>query len=92
MNNNRLLAIAAALVAPAALAAPDPWDAGFTLQIGAYSAEAETQVRLDSSTGRGTQVSFESDLGGEDRKTLPTFELLWRFNPRHALEAYPAEA
>jgi hypothetical protein len=83
-----MLAVAASLAAPAALAAPDPWDAGFTLQIGGYSAEAETTMRLDSDSGRlGTQVSFETDLGGEDRKTLPTFEMLWRFSPRHALEA-----
>jgi opacity protein-like surface antigen len=84
----RMLATAAALAAPAAFAAPDPWDGSFTFQLGAYNAEAETSMRLDGTGGRfGSQVSFESDLGGEGRKTLPAFEMLWRFNPRHALEA-----
>lgn len=84
----RMLAAAAALAAPAAFAAPDPWDGSFTFQLGAYNAEAETTMRLDTSDGRfGTQVSFESDLGGEGRKTLPAFEMLWRINPRHAVEA-----
>ena len=88
MNTHRLLAIAAALAAQYALAAPDPWEAPFTIQIGAYSAEAETRVRLDRNDGRfGTQVSFEGDLGGEDRKTLPTFDLLWRFSSVNAIEA-----
>jgi hypothetical protein len=88
MKSHRMLVTAAALAAPLALAAPDPWDTAFTLQLGAYNAQAETTMRLDRDDGRlGTQVSFESDLGGEDRKTLPTFEMLWRFAPRHAIEA-----
>ena len=87
MTNKHLLAIAAAFAAPAALAA-DPWEAPFTIQIGAYNAEATTSLRLDRNDGRfGTQVSFEGDLGGEDRKTLPTFDLLWRFSPHNAIEA-----
>jgi hypothetical protein len=88
MNSKRLLASIAALVAPVAFAAPDPWDAPFTIQIGGYSAQADTTIRVDRDDGRlGTKVSFEGDLGGEDRKTLPTFEMLWRFNARHAMEA-----
>jgi hypothetical protein len=80
------LAGALAALAPAAAAA-DPWDAPFTIQIGAYNAQAETDLRLDSSSGAiGTAVSFEGHLGGEDRKTVPTFDMLWRFNPRHAME------
>ena len=89
MNNKHLLiALAASLGTTTAFAAPDPWAAPFALQIGAYNAEAETKVRLDSSGGRlGTELSFETDLGGEHRKALPTFDMLWRLNPRHAIEA-----
>jgi len=89
MNKKHLLvALGAALMAPAALAANDPWARPFTLQIGAYNAQADTRVRLDGTGGRfGTEVSFEGDLGGEDSKALPTFDMLWRFNPRHAIEA-----
>lgn len=88
MKIHRLLATAAAAAAPVALAAPDPWEAPFTIQIGAFSAEAETTLRLDRNNGRfGTSLSFEGDLGGEDRKTLPTFEMLWRLSPVNAIEA-----
>jgi hypothetical protein len=88
MNKHKLLAIVAALGAPLAVAAPDPWDAAFMIQVGAYNAQAETTMRLDRDDGRfGTKLSFESDLGGEDRKTLPTFEMLWRFGRHHAMEA-----
>src|SRR5262245_29958372 len=53
----KLIALAAALAAPAAFAAPDPWEAPFTILIGAYSAEATTSVRVDRDDGRlGTKV------------------------------------
>jgi opacity protein-like surface antigen len=85
-KSKTMIAAAAALFSLPAFAA-DPWEAPFTLQVGAYNPEAETKVRLDSTSGRfGTQVSFEGDLGGEDRKTVPTLDLLWRINSRHALE------
>ncbi len=87
---NRLsLALASALVATpfAASAAGDPWEAPFGIQIGAFSSDATTTVRLDSNSGRfGTSLSFESDLNMDERKVLPTFDMFWRFNPRHALE------
>jgi opacity protein-like surface antigen len=82
------VALASALAAlPLTAAAADPWAAPLSIQIGAYNAQAETSIRLDSTSGNaGTSVSFESDLGGEDRKTTPTFDMVWRFNPRHAME------
>jgi opacity protein-like surface antigen len=83
------LALASALAALplVAAAAPDPWAAPFSIQIGAFDAQADTSIRLDSTSGNhGTSVSFEGDLGGEDRKTTPSFDMLWRFSPRHAME------
>jgi opacity protein-like surface antigen len=71
----------------ATLAQNNPWDAPISLGVGLFHADATTSVRLDANGGRlGTQLSFEGDLGGEERKTLPTFDFTWRFNPRHALE------
>jgi opacity protein-like surface antigen len=76
-----------AAVPQLAAAANDPWGAPFNLQVGAFAAEAETKVRLDSSGGAlGTSLSFEGDLGVQDSKTLPTFDLTWRFAKHHALE------
>lgn len=71
----------------AAAAQADPWEAPFTIQVGAFNPEATTTFRVDSSGGRlGTQLSFEGNLGGEDRKTVPVADFLWRWNARHALE------
>jgi opacity protein-like surface antigen len=83
------LALAASLLAVpfAAAAQADPWESPFTIQIGAFNPEATTTLRVDGSGGRlGTQVSFEGTLGGEDRKTVPSVDFLWRFNPRHGME------
>jgi hypothetical protein len=78
-----LLALTASLPA---LAINDPWDAPFTLQLGGFRADASTTVRLDSETRGGTELSFEGDLGLQRTKTLPDFQFVWRWNPRHALE------
>jgi len=84
----RLFLATCLIAAPlATVAQNNPWDAPISLGIGIYSADASTSVRLDSNNGRfGTQLSFEGDLGGQKRKTLPTFDAAWRFNPRHAIE------
>ena len=42
---------------------------GFTLEVGAYAPTVKTTARLDSATlGAGTSISFEDDLGLDDRK------------------------
>jgi len=82
-------ALASVLIAAplACFAQNHPWDAPWSLGIGIFSAAASTSVRLDSNGGRfGTALSFEGDLGGQKRKTLPTFDAAYRFNPRHAIE------
>jgi len=71
----------------AASAENNPWDLPWSLGIGLFGADASTSVRLDSNDGRlGTQLSFEGDLGGQRRKTLPIFDAAYRFNSRHAIE------
>ncbi|MGZ8993083.1 MAG: outer membrane beta-barrel protein [Burkholderiaceae bacterium] len=46
---------------------------GFTLEVGAYAPEVKTTARLDSATlGTGTSISFEDDLGLDDRKIQAT--------------------
>ena len=42
---------------------------GFTLEIGAYAPKVRTDAHFDSTLGPGTSVSFEDDLGLDDRKT-----------------------
>jgi len=78
--------VACATLSTTAIAA-DPWDSPFTIQGGAFWAQAKTSVRLDSNGGRlGTEVSLESDLNVSDKKVSPDIEFFWRFNPRHAME------
>jgi hypothetical protein len=58
--------------------------------IGASAAAGfETNARIDpdDGAGAGTQVSFENDLGLEQRRTLQRYELQWRPFARHELAA-----
>lgn len=89
---NRLLAAALATTfagtAAIAQAADNPWDKTFTLQLGAFRADASTTIKLDADiTSRpGTSVSLEKDFGVVDTKTLPQFDFTWRWNKHHGLE------
>jgi hypothetical protein len=47
-----------------------------------------TTIRLDSATsGRGTTLNFENDLGLEDRKWIPTLSFEWQISRNHRLAA-----
>lgn len=82
------------LLLPLAFAAPESaqaadatWSSAFMLQIGAFGADARTNIRLDPSERReGTDLHIEGDLGVAKTKTLPDVQFLWRLNNRHALE------
>jgi outer membrane protein with beta-barrel domain len=61
----------------------DTW----TFQLGAYVPTVETTARLNSTAGaQGTQVSFEDDLGFDDRKAMPNFLASVRLGERWKLE------
>jgi hypothetical protein len=76
------------LAMPASVsAANETWNSPFTIQLGAFRADASTKIRLDPNERReGTQIHIEGDLGVTDSKTLPDVQFLWRLNNRHALE------
>lgn len=83
----KLPLLVATLAAAPAFGADTAWVAPFTIQLGAFSAQAHTSVRLDSDRGgSGTTLDLESDLNLTERKTLPDLEFLWRINPRHGIE------
>jgi hypothetical protein len=47
-----------------------------------------TTIRLDSATiGKGTTVSFEDDLGLDDRTLTPTLSFEWQISRKHRLAA-----
>lgn len=61
----------------------DRWN----FQLGAYVSKVDTTAYLNSSSGaRGTQLSFEDDLGFDDSKTMPAFLASMRLGQRWKLE------
>jgi len=65
------------------------WPTGdrLNVSVGAFFANLDTKVRLDASEfAIGTAIDFESDLGLEETKTRPIFDLRWRFAKRHVLD------
>lgn len=60
---------------------------GFTLEVGAYAPTVKTTARLDSATlGAGTSISFEDDLGLDDRKVQASILGKLRLGERWRLE------
>lgn len=56
-------------------------------QLGAYLSKVDTTAHLNSSTGgRGTQLSFENDLGFDDSKIMPAFLASVRLGERWKIE------
>ena len=85
----RLTLLAIVLFALPIAAQDTPLFPRFSLIGGSSAAEFETNVRIDPEAGSsvGTLVTFERDLGLEDSKPLPRFELQWRPFARHELAA-----
>ncbi len=64
------------------------WPMGdrFTIVLNAFFPKIHTSVRVDASDGiRGTELSFEQNLGMSDTETLPRLGLSWRFAKKHRL-------
>jgi hypothetical protein len=59
--------------------------ARFEINLGAFASRVDTTIRLDSTEIPGTSFSFESDLGLEDNKTVPTGGFVWRMGRRSSL-------
>ena len=59
-----------------------PLDRTFGIDLGVFFMDTDTTVRLDGSSGQGTEVNFEDDLGLEssDRFRIDGY---WRFADRH---------
>jgi len=59
----------------------------FKFTIGAFITDYDSDIRLSSSTlGRGTNLSFEDDLGLEESNEVVRLDGHYRFSPRHRLE------
>ena len=57
------------------------------IRLSSYSVnQASTEISVLSSAGAGTVISFDEDLGGEDRATIPRIDGYYRFNERHRID------
>jgi outer membrane autotransporter protein len=60
----------------------------WSIQLGIYAPEAETNAFLNNAAGgRGTSINFEDDLNLDDRKTMPAFLASVRLGERWRVEA-----
>jgi hypothetical protein len=60
----------------------DPLNDRFSLSLGTFMLHTSTQIRVDGTTGRGTQIDSERDLGMEDSDRFRV-DGYWRFADRH---------
>jgi hypothetical protein len=57
------------------------------IRLSSYSVnQASTDITVLSSSGVGTILSFDQDLGGEDSVTIPRLDGYYRFNKRHRID------
>jgi len=61
-----------------------PLDDRFTLQLGGYLVSTDTTVRVDGSSGEGTEFDWEGKTGTGDADRFRV-DALWRITPRHRL-------
>jgi hypothetical protein len=80
-----LLSVFSVLGSGAALAEDfNPLDDRFSLSLGTFLLSTSTQIRVDGSTGRGTEIDTSRDLGIQDADRFRV-DGYWRFADRHKL-------
>lgn len=79
----RRVAILLLAVAAPATAQDDP---RFSIGLGAFFTDRDSQTRIDGETGTGTDVDLESDLGLEKSDTVFRIDAYWRFANKHRLD------
>ncbi len=93
-HRQRASMIASALLAPILLSIPifssaqdaSGWPA-FQLRLTGFATSTDTFVRADNrSGGLGSGINLESDVGLDDSKSAPGFDVAWRFLPRHRVQ------
>lgn len=84
----RVAAACALILAPslAAAEAGNPLTDRFSLSLGTFLLDTSTELRVDGTSGRGTQIDAEQDLGLHDSDSF-RLDGYWRFKKRHKLRA-----
>jgi hypothetical protein len=74
------------LLAPACSLAQSDFDDRFSISLGAFITDRNTDARLDSAgLGTGTDLNFEDDLGLDTSDSLARLDGYYRFNQKHRL-------
>ncbi len=58
----------------------------FSISLGAFITDRDTDSRLDSVAGQGTAIDFEKDLGLDASGTVLRLDGYYRFNRRHRID------
>lgn len=66
--------------------AETPDDHRFSLSIGAFVTDRDTEAQLDGTVTDGTPTNFEKDLGLDSSDTVFRVDGYWRFNERHRID------
>jgi len=61
----------------------EPFDAKYSLSVGAFFTDHDTNIRLDSISGPGTLVNLENDLGLDSTTDILRVDGVWQFADRH---------
>jgi len=61
-------------------------DPRFSVGLGAFFTDRDSQTRIDGETGPGTDVDLETDLGLERSDTVFRVDAYWRFAEKHRLD------
>ena len=78
-----ILLSAALILSAAPVAAPAPEGDRYSLSLGVFVTDRDTETRLDSAAGDGTDTDFESDLGLDASDTVFRVDGYYRFAERH---------
>jgi hypothetical protein len=71
------------IITSTAIAEEDP---RFSISIGAFFTDRESQTRVDGESGRGTDIDLEDDLGLKKSDTVFRVDGYWRFAEKHRFD------
>ena len=83
-----VLLILIALGVPGIVAADvtrEPFESRFSLSVGGFFTDHDTNVQLDTTAGPGAFVSLEDSLGLDSKTDILRIDAFWRFAERHRM-------
>ena len=87
-NTNLRLVTSGAIILMLSMSTPAPaqTDPRFSIGLGAFFTDRDSQTRIDGEAGSGTDVDLESDLGLKKSDTVIRLDGYWRFAEKHRFD------